>query len=127
MIHERSGGIPRTISVLADNALLSGFALQQRPVCSEIVLDVCRDFDLPGKGESPEAAPSQPSAMFSPRPTEVVADRQPGTGRLLSIIHHPHAGMVPATAAASDVDSAVAGDAIAVGEGSPRRRRFLLF
>ena len=35
LIHERSQGIPRTISVIADNALLSGFALEQRPVDSQ--------------------------------------------------------------------------------------------
>ena len=45
-IHKWSGGVPRLISVLADNALLSGFAVQQRPVTSEMVRDVCRDFDL---------------------------------------------------------------------------------
>ncbi len=46
MIHERSRGIPRTISVIADNALLGGFAAGQRPVSSQIVRDVCRDFDI---------------------------------------------------------------------------------
>jgi general secretion pathway protein A len=46
LIHEQSGGIPRTISVLADNALVSGFALDRRPVGREIVADVCRDFDI---------------------------------------------------------------------------------
>ena len=46
LIHERSRGIPRTISVIADNALLTGFAVGQRPVNSAIVREVCRDFDL---------------------------------------------------------------------------------
>jgi general secretion pathway protein A len=48
LIHERSGGIPRTVSVLCDNALLTGFALGRRPVDSEIVLEVAHDFDLGG-------------------------------------------------------------------------------
>jgi type II secretory pathway predicted ATPase ExeA len=48
-IHESSGGIARTISVMCDNALISGFALGRQPVDREIVLDVCRDFDLPRK------------------------------------------------------------------------------
>jgi general secretion pathway protein A len=47
LIHERSSGIPRTISVLCDNALMTGFAAGRRPVDSELVLEVCRDFDLP--------------------------------------------------------------------------------
>jgi general secretion pathway protein A len=46
LIHERSHGIPRTINVLADNALVSSFAAGQRPVTRQIVLEVCKDFDL---------------------------------------------------------------------------------
>jgi hypothetical protein len=34
------------MNVLADNALLSGFAAQQRPVNMELVRDVCVDFDV---------------------------------------------------------------------------------
>lgn len=56
-IHELSRGIPRTINVLCDNALISGFAMQQRPVTRQLVLDVCRDFDLDGaRSPSPVAA-----------------------------------------------------------------------
>jgi len=50
LIHERSFGIPRTISVIADNALLTGFAVAQRPVNSATVREVCEDFDLGGDG-----------------------------------------------------------------------------
>jgi type II secretory pathway predicted ATPase ExeA len=46
LIHEQSHGLPRTISVICDNALTTGFALGQRPVDGEIVREVCRDFDL---------------------------------------------------------------------------------
>ena len=45
-IHERSSGIPRTISVISNNALISGFAADRRPVDRELVLEVCRDLDL---------------------------------------------------------------------------------
>jgi general secretion pathway protein A len=45
-IHRRSGGIPRTISVICDNALVTGFALDQRPVGRDVILEVCRDFDF---------------------------------------------------------------------------------
>jgi len=45
-IFEYSQGIPRTISVICDNALVSGFAADERPVGRQTVLDVCRDFDL---------------------------------------------------------------------------------
>lgn len=46
LIHERSRGVARTISVICDNALLTGFALARKPVDRQIVLEVCRDFDL---------------------------------------------------------------------------------
>ena len=45
-IHDRSRGIPRTISVIADNALVTAFAIDRRPVDRNVVLEVCRDFDF---------------------------------------------------------------------------------
>ena len=46
LIHEYAGGLPRSISVIADNAMLGGFAAGQRPVGTEIVKEVCQDFDF---------------------------------------------------------------------------------
>ena len=54
MIHERSLGIPRVISVLCHNALINAFALGRKPVTTECVLEVCRDFEL-GKIGSADA------------------------------------------------------------------------
>jgi general secretion pathway protein A len=49
-ISRHSRGIPRTISVICDNALLSGFALERRPVDEALVEEVSADFDLlPGR------------------------------------------------------------------------------
>jgi general secretion pathway protein A len=45
-IYERSRGIPRIINVICHNALLTGFAADERPVGPESVFEVCRDFDL---------------------------------------------------------------------------------
>jgi type II secretory pathway predicted ATPase ExeA len=53
LIHEFSKGIPRTISVMCDNALLGGMALGRQPVDREIVNEVCRDFDLRSGNETP--------------------------------------------------------------------------
>jgi hypothetical protein len=67
LIHERSKGIPRLISVIADNALVTGFAIGQRPVTYGTVHEVCEDFDLSGAVEVPQtvaaaaAAPSEPA------------------------------------------------------------------
>jgi general secretion pathway protein A len=66
VIHQRSGGVPRVISVICDNALLNGFALEQRPVGRKIVHEVCRDFDFAGDHPvtdavlTPEPEPTRP-------------------------------------------------------------------
>jgi general secretion pathway protein A len=45
-IYEGSSGIPRTISVICDNALLCAFALGERPVSADTVREVREDFGL---------------------------------------------------------------------------------
>jgi general secretion pathway protein A len=65
-IYERSGGIPRLISVICDNALISGFAADRRPVGRDIVNDVCRDFDLAANGSS--LVPREPARGGLPAP-----------------------------------------------------------
>ena len=58
-IHEHSAGIPRTISVLCDNSLVTGFAMDVKPVGRQIVQDVCRDFEL---AQGKTAVPVQPES-----------------------------------------------------------------
>ena len=91
LIHERSRGIPRTINVIADNALVSGFAAQQRPVTTELVREVCRDFDIaPSRAEMtapPVARPARPARQLSELEQKaldeaVAAGAQAGSGRL---------------------------------------------
>ena len=60
LIHQRANGLPRLICVLADNALLGGFAAGTRPVPAAIVAEVSRDFDL-GPAFS-NARPTMPAA-----------------------------------------------------------------
>jgi type II secretory pathway predicted ATPase ExeA len=92
IIHEVSGGIPRVVSVVCDNALLNGFAVGRRPVDSEIVAEVVRDFDLtaaatgdaPGNldgGDAPVAGPSELLKVMDPG--EPAAAASSGTGREL--------------------------------------------
>ena len=52
LIHEYARGIPRTVSVVCDNALLSGVALGRQPVDRAIVLEVCRDLCLRGEAHA---------------------------------------------------------------------------
>jgi type II secretory pathway predicted ATPase ExeA len=57
LIHEHSGGIARTVNVICDNALITGFAVGKRPIDREVVLEVVRDFDLKTSASAP--APSR--------------------------------------------------------------------
>jgi hypothetical protein len=66
-IHEASRGIPRTINVLCDNSLITGLALKRRPVDSDVVRDVCRDFDI-GEERGRVAAAGGGYGDFVPRP-----------------------------------------------------------
>lgn len=63
--YEYSGGIPRTISVICDSALVNGFATDLKPIGRDIVLDVCRDFELSPLVARPVAPAVRPAA---PRP-----------------------------------------------------------
>lgn len=63
-VHERSGGIPRMISVICDNALVTGFAMDRRPVDRSVVLEVCQDFDFV------ETPPAEPIVGHTPSPGE---------------------------------------------------------
>jgi general secretion pathway protein A len=71
LIHERSRGIPRTINVLCDNALVTGFAMNEAPVSRATILEVCRDFELHANSAQPvpvpqpldDSAPSTPTLV----------------------------------------------------------------
>lgn len=71
LIHERSRGVPRLISVICDNALLSGYAVGQKPVDHKIVLEVCDDFDLskrPNGNHPPQRSESAGVIAEPPKP-----------------------------------------------------------
>ena len=63
-IHEQSEGVPRTINVICENALLIGFAAGQRPVGLEIVSEICGDLDLLPRQESVVRSRVQIEAML---------------------------------------------------------------
>jgi general secretion pathway protein A len=76
-VYERSQGIPRTISVICDNALVTGFAGGVRPVGSNVILEVCRDFRL-----GPVKEASSASVMFPKRDLRLAkSDSHAGEGR----------------------------------------------
>ena len=61
-IHQHSAGIPRVISVICDNALVNGFAADQKPVGASIVTEVCRSLALPNTTQR-AAAPALPEPV----------------------------------------------------------------
>jgi general secretion pathway protein A len=73
-IHDASQGVPRTINVICDNALIGGFAAQERPVTRALIDEVCRDFDLRRTvpAEEPPAASSDPPAAPEPVPEDEI-------------------------------------------------------
>jgi general secretion pathway protein A len=80
LIHERARGIARTISVLCDNALLTGFGMGRQPVTYDMVMEVARDFDLhsgfhdvaqPEESPAEAASSSGATLTFAPPPAAV--------------------------------------------------------
>ena len=45
-IYSYSGGIPRVVNVLCDNALLMGYALRRRDIDAEIIREVAKDLNI---------------------------------------------------------------------------------
>lgn len=99
LVHEFARGIPRTISVIADNALLGGFAAGVRPVNAEIVREVCRDFDL------------TPDTLVSHRMAE------PAAALPSPALHAPVAA----------ADAAPAADMFSTFSSTTKRKRFSFF
>lgn len=46
VVQQHARGLPRTINVICDNALIAGFAADERPVDARTVQAVCRDLHL---------------------------------------------------------------------------------
>ena len=78
LIHELSKGIARTVNVVCDNALITGLALDRRPVDSAAVLEVAAEhhMDLP--------KPPEPKFTIVEAPPPPAAVRASGFGRFWS-------------------------------------------
>ena len=77
-IHEASGGVPRVVNVICDNALIGGFAAQTKPIVKSIVDEVCRDFDVASR-PSPPALPPGSSAVSDDAPARRAASGSAGS------------------------------------------------
>jgi len=108
-VFQSSGGLPRTVNVLCDNALIGGFAAQVKPINVAFVEDVCRDFDIR-------------SAKGSPEGVSTLADQGAGRGdhAAAAPVDAPH---VPSSAGDASLDRAVA----PMFGTITRKRRFSFF
>lgn len=81
LMYAAARGLPRTINVIADNALLGGFAAGVKPVTRAIVAEVCRDFDfaLPDGAEAEPA--EQVAETLAPAPVAVTTTPLPAPPR----------------------------------------------
>jgi general secretion pathway protein A len=118
LIHDRSRGIPRTVSVIADNALVTAFALGRKPVDSEVVTEVCRDLGLSSVGRADDDATSDRSPV-----SETPAPSSRSEGSRLLAIDRPAPRLAQAPEAADPVED----KAGMFNNMYRKRRRFFLF
>jgi general secretion pathway protein A len=84
MIHEYAHGIPRSINVICDNALVGGMALGRRQIDRAIVGEVCRDLRLKARKQpavsNTSATPDEPAeptlaaSAFALRPDRMITE-----------------------------------------------------
>jgi general secretion pathway protein A len=130
-IFQRSGGIPRTINVVCDNALVAAFALDQQRVTRTHIVEVCRDLDFgpasaaasasgSGTRSSPVPGAASPSvgAAAPAKPPAVPIAASPGKP---SPPPHP-----PGPAAEAQLTAAAAGPAAPAAGTKGDRVRGLL-
>ena len=73
VIHERSRGIPRSISVICENALVSAYADNQRSVTRRLVEEVCDELDLRGRPPAASVA-DMPVTVSAPTSDDSLRD-----------------------------------------------------
>ncbi len=129
-IHKRSGGVPRTVSVIADNALLGGYAAGRSPCAAAIVREVCRDLDLP---EPPRERRPQTAGRggFRRRTATGRSSRSADGGRefrmLRARVSLPSEADDRRPRAAAEPKTAVAGEQAACSAAFMKKRRFFFF
>ena len=120
-IHEYSEGIPRTISVISDNALVSGFATNVQPIGSGIVREVCRDLGLLAKANEPELRVAD--RRQGPASGSRAAQREPVPARVTQSPRDTRSG--PHLIVSGHAEPQSAGGGLFSHFG--RRRRFFFF
>lgn len=110
-VYAASKGLPRTVNVVCDNALIGGFAAQVKPINAAFVEDVCRDFDITRSVDAPAALESQGAAE----------------DRRLALPEPALAAVAAPVAAAGEADTAYSEPAQPMFGTAGRKRRFSFF
>lgn len=127
LVYRYSGGVARTINVICDNALLSGFAADQKPVGPTLVEEVCRDFDLTPRDAQVARTTTRGAATVTPRATLTTRS---GSSAPTAIVAPPAEAVLADGGAAGDASP---GDGAAPATGSRdlfttfRQRRWFPF
>ena len=77
LIHDYSGGIPRSVNVICDNALVSGMAMGRRRIDRALIVEIGRDLHLglsrqrsthhdPSSGVNDWSGPMRPATLLHP-------------------------------------------------------------
>ncbi|MGA9769227.1 MAG: AAA family ATPase [Blastocatellia bacterium] len=100
-VHRFSGGIPRIINNICDNALLTGFGQSSPRITASIIKDVVEDLDL----ESMEIVSSQPTiaeSVIERKMPEAQGSTEPQPAPNVRYIRHDPANASRQSVAASD-------------------------
>jgi len=88
-VFQGSSGVPRSINVICDNALIGGFAAQVKPVTRAIVEDVVRDFDLLSGSMAPREGIGRREPLKVEKFEERAPDELPLTSPFTSVGEEP--------------------------------------
>jgi general secretion pathway protein A len=135
LVYDCSLGIPRTISVICDNAMVTAFAAREKPVSSATVEAVCRDFNL---GQTQQAADDErllPSASRGfPEPSrprtearDAGATSPSGGGRTQVMVPAAASAAPAASLQAPSPESGAGLDSAVEAEGGRRQPLFGAF
>ena len=119
-IYDASSGVPRTINVICDNALVGGFASQTKPITRALIEEVRHDFDLRRSpavtleaDETPVLVSGAGKPFRAPRPAN-------GNGHGSGSTDAADMLVDPSSVASRDDEGPAFG-------GVPRKKRFLFF
>jgi len=88
-IYAASAGVPRTINVLCDNALVNAFAAQEQPIGEQLIREVCNDLDFTLPPRERQTDTGQPTPPWRPSETQFAVGSANRGGRIAAPARGP--------------------------------------